>query len=262
MLARRLVPTLALLGAAALSTGCSDASSSAPDLSAELVSLRDSIDASRDASQRLATEVQRQNRRIDDLSRRVAAMDARPSHPVASGARGPASEAAEEAGAEAAGMSAPPSEIASGVAAVLASEDGKKVVAAAARGVVAESEARQRDTFVAYSLATFAEEAGLSETQSKDMRKAWDDVMAGARKIMSEAAPTADMTPEERAARVLKVRVGMQDLGRQREEAMRTILDSSQFELYEKRQKDIDAGLHGAPAGERTSSGPEESSRR
>ena len=54
----------------------------------------------------------------------------------------------------------------------------------------------------------------------------------------------------------------MQDLGRRREERMRSILDDAQFELYQKREKEIDAGLHGAPAGETRRAESDESSRR
>ncbi len=263
MSARPLVPALALavaasvlVAATALSGCCSDTTTDGPDLGAELRALRKSLDASRDATARLSTEVQRQNRRLNDLSRRVTENGERrrmvgtPSAPAAPGHEGEA--AAAGVGSDA---SAPTSEIASEVAAVLASEDGRKVVAAAARGAIAERASRERDAFVAYSLSRFADEAGLSETQSREVRKVWDDVMADARKMMRDAAPKPGMTPEERAQKVQEISAGMRDLGTRRQEEMRSILDDTQWELYEKRQEDIDAGLHGAPPRGRTETG-------
>lgn len=268
MIVRRLVPVIALFAASAVLVsavsvvgGCSEAAPTGPDLSSELSAISSSLEASRESSERLATEVQRQGRRIGDLSRRVDELGAM--SPVAA-AHAPAEGTA---GAAAMGNGAAPGTVAtdavaSEVAAVLASDDGRKVIAAAARGAIAESEVRQRDAFVAYSLAKFAEEARLSDTQARDVRKAWDDVMADARKLVRDAAPTPDMTPEERAEKVKLIGVGMRELGTRREEQMRAILDDAQYALYEQRQDDIDAGLHGRPPTERRTTEGDETPQR
>jgi len=254
MTTRRLVPVFALttatallIAATTLASGCSEAPPEQQDLSAELRALSKSIEGSNDAVAELATEVKRQNRRIDGLSRRVGALGLTPAMTAAHGQATAGSSVEEIDGAlPAAGMPAS-GEIAKEVAAVLATEAGRKAVAAATRGAIAENNAKQRDTFVAYSLSSFAKEARLTETQNTDMRKVWGDVMDDARAMMRDAAPKKGMTPEERAESVQKIRTGMRDLGQQREERMRSILDDSQFELYKERQKEIDAGLHSAP---------------
>jgi hypothetical protein len=259
----RLIPTVAfgaaaaaLVFVAATAGGCSEAPATDPALSGQLTEMREAIGAMHASTENVATDVKRQSRRIEDLSRRVAELGGgRPDRVAVTAHAAPgASETTSEFGMAAA--SAPSGEeLADEVATVLASKSGREAIAQAARGAVAESAARQRDGFVAYSLARFADEAKLSETQSKDVRKTWDDVMAKAREVMRDARPKPDMTPEERAESVTKIRTAMRDLGTMREERMRTILDDTQFELYKEREKEIDAGLHGAPPQRQSSGG-------
>ena len=258
----RLIPTVAfgvaaaaLISVVAMVGGCSEASATDPALTGQLTEMREAIDAMRTSTENVATDVKRQSRRIEDLSRRVADLSGGRPDRVAAAAHAAPDDSASvaEAGVDAA--AAPMGdELVNEVATVLASKSGREAIAQAARGAVAESAARQRDGFVAYSLARFAEEAKLSDTQSKDVRKTWDDVMAKAREVMRDARPKPDMTPEEKAESVTKIRTAMRDLGTMREERMRTILDDTQYELYKEREKEIDAGLHGAPP-QRQSSG-------
>ncbi len=254
----------ATIGSLALVGGCADAPPAAPDISGELSAIRESIEQNREPTERLALEMKRQNRRIDDLTRQVAQLNARSPAPAAGSPHGKH----ELGGATATTTVGPHGDasafvdaaqpVATEVAAVLASADGRKVLEAAARGAVAESESRRRDGFVAYSLEKFAEEADLSERQRLDVREAWDGVMADARKLMRDAAPTKDMTEEQRSEAVRKIRSGMRKIGATREETMRGILDDSQFDLYMERQEEIDAGIHGAPRKARRGSDSEE----
>ena len=252
----RLIPAVARVAAASvivatatLAGGCSDSPRVSPDLTAELRSMRESLEAVGDSADRLGADVQRQSRRMGDLLRRVDALDAQQAgagSQVPTGQTGAAGAMTATAAAAETGPH-PVDELATEIAEALATDDGRAAISAAARKVLAERASRQQDVFIRYSLNRFAEEASLSETQARDLRGVWDDVMADTRKLMRDRAPTAGMTANERAERIERISTGMRDLLVRRKERTRAILDNVQYALYEKRQDEIDAGLHGAP---------------
>lgn len=130
---------------------------------------------------------------------------------------------------------------------LLATEEGREAIRKATKSAVRSEARRARDVMVAYELGVFGRTAGLTDEQTKSIQAVWKDTITQVRQAMAKSQAASKGTPEEKARARAEVMQVMRDLGARRTERVRDLLDAEQFALYEKKEPEIDAALHGAP---------------
>lgn len=232
--------------------GCGDPAPAEDPQDRQIADLVRAVEGLNASNEELAKEVRRQGRELADLSGGRSSR-LRPAVEVTSaaaagddGAEG-ASDALATPGAMSrsqVGEEAMNPEI---VDAVLQSETGQKAIQEATSREIERREAKDRRLFVSYEVGRFAQRAGLDERQSKELQQIWKTSMDGGVELRKQFAAIGALPEAERQAARAAAMETMRDLGRQRRESVRELLNDEQFELYEPAEEKIVAGLHGAP---------------
>ncbi len=242
------VRSVAALALAAVLAGCGDAAPGPDPNSAEFARLTKAIEGLAESNASLQTEVRRQARRIDALSRDAASKRAAPAPATTTGALGgdPTEPVALGADQPLTSVDGEPIlEDGATVGTILATEKGKQAIQKAAAVEIAKREAQDRRTFVSFSIGMFARKANLDERQTKELQGIWKRSLDNGVKLRAQFAEMRDLPESERPAAREKAMEFMRDLGRQRTEEVADLLDAGQLEMYETTETEIVAGLHG-----------------
>jgi len=244
-----------VLIACLLAAACTDAA--APERAdPRIAQLARDVETLRASNEALGKEVRRQARMLDGLGRDVMTLTGgrRAPGPERSGPRGDLDAEGPGAGVAAAREPGDPAEedvgAATGEQAVdtlLASEQGRKAIEAAAARELEKREEQERRVFVSYTVGVFARKAGLDDHQTDELQRIWKESLDSGVELRKEFAALRELPEDERPEARARAMETMRALGRRRTESVRDLLSAEQLTLYEKTEDEIVAGLHGGP---------------
>lgn len=239
---------LGLVGLAV--AGCGDVDPGAAERDAKLDRLVAAVEDLNAAQRDLAEAVRRQNRHIATLGRGLA-IDG-----TAGAVDGPSGSTEAGSGAESGGAAGDTGQPADGadiattaaaVERVLASDAGQRAIARAAEAEAERRETEERRTFVSFTIARFARDAGLDERQTDALQAIWKDSLDAGATLRRDFAALRDVPEADRPAAREALMETMRSIGRSRNERIGALLTQTQQERYQPVEQEIMEAMHGAP---------------
>lgn len=239
----------------AAAPGCDDTSGVSDKQVAELRSQSKRLE---DENRALMNRLDAAERRIAGLSEDLAsvnrtAIDASTAASAASKANADSADAATAGspgtvGAAPSDAHANLSERDREIATFLDREEGRKVLETAIKAIETKRDQERQDRMVNAMVDAFATKANLTPQQTDSMRKIVGKSMADTRGLW-EGMMRGDMSPEERQTARTDAMAKMQEIQTRTDDEVKSVLDSSQFGMYQQDVERMRNGMRGGMGG-------------
>lgn len=134
------------------------------------------------------------------------------------------------------------------IAAFLDRDEGRKVLETAIKAIETKRDQERQDRMVNAMVDAFAQKANLTPQQTDSMRKIVGKSMADTRGLW-EGMMRGDMSPEERQTARNDAMAKMQEIQTRTDDEVKSVLDSSQFGMYQQDVERMRNGMRGGMGG-------------